>query len=151
MKVDLADTERLVSLYQNGKSLLSFVDERLPYVRNPQSTNSGSDIDKHDDGFFYEDACQSMNIRGLCYKSFTGSFGCSSTYSDISSIDKELMKKYFMEYLNKHKDDIIRGMAQMMIQDAREMKAKAICEIDRIRRKIDKIFPDNSDEENNVQ
>lgn len=145
MKLDMKDTESLLSLFQNGKVLLNFVNERLPFLRSPESKRSSSQIDKHEDGFYYnEDPCQSMNIRQLCFKSFSGSFGSSSVYSDISGLDTNLMKTYFLKYLNKHKDDILREMGDMMLSDAKDIKAQALLEIDKVRRNIEKIFPENN-------
>lgn len=152
MKLDMKDTESLLALFQNGKGLLNFVNEKLPYLRNRELRESNSQIDKHEDGFYYnEDPCQSMNIRQLCFKSFSGSFGSSSVYSDIAGLNMDLMKTYFLKYLNKHKDDILREIGDMMISDAKEIKAQALSEIDKIRRNIEKIFPEISDEEDHVQ
>lgn len=147
MKLDMKDTESLLALFKNGKGLLNFVNEKLPYLRNSELRESNSQIDKHEDGFYYnEDPCQSMNIRQLCFRSFSGSYGSSSVYSDISGLDTDFMKKYFLKYLNKHKDDILREMGDMMISDAKEIKSQAILEIDKIRRNIEKIFPENDNE-----
>ncbi len=147
MKLDMKDTESLLALFKNGKGLLNFVNEKLPYLRDSELRESNSQIDKHEDGFYYnEDPCQSMNIRQLCFKSFSGSYGSCSVYSDISGLDTDFMKKYFLKYLNKHKDDILREMGDMMISDAKEIKSQAILEIDKIRRNIEKIFPENDNE-----
>lgn len=152
MKLDMKDTDKLLVLFQNGKGLLNFVNEKLPFLRSPKSRDASSQIDKHNDGFFYnEDACQSMNIRQLCFKSFSGSFGSSSVYSDIAGLDMDLMKTYFLKYLNKHKDNILREMGEMMINDAKEIKSQALQEIDNVRRNIEKIFPEISNEKDNVQ
>lgn len=143
------DTDNLMHLFENGKSLLKFVDKKLPFVRSREARDSESRIDKHNDGFSYnEDACQSMNISRLCYKSFTGSFGSSDVYSDIASIDKELMKKYFLEYLNKHKDDILREMGDMMLADAKNLKSKALAEIDGILQNIQNLFAEGDEKDN---
>lgn len=152
MKIDLKDTDRLLVLFQNGKGLQTFVNERLPFVRSDEARRSSSRIDKHEDGFFYnEDPCQSMNIRSLCYKSFTGTYGSSSTYSDLSSFDTDLLKTYFLKYLNKHKDNILREMGEMMIADAKKIKAQALDEIEKLQKNINKIFPEIEDEKDNVQ
>lgn len=148
MKNLMQETDKLVHLLDNGKRLLKFVNKRLPFVRSCEARESESRIDKHNDGFYYnEDACQSMNINRLCYKSFTGSFGSSDVYSDISAIDPELMKNYFLEYLNKHKDDILREMGDMMIADAKKIQSKALTEIDGIRQRIENIFTGDNEKD----
>lgn len=147
MKLEMKNTDNLLALFQNGKRLLKFVNEKLPYLRNRELRETNSQIDKHEDGFYYnEDPCQSMNIRHLCFKSFSGSYGSSSVYSDISGLDVDLMKSYFLKYLNKHKDDILREMGDMMISDAKDIKVQAFLEIDKVRRNIEKIFPESDNE-----
>lgn len=152
MKIDLKDTDRLLVLFQNGTGLQRFVNERLPFVRSDEARRSSSQIDKHVDGFFYnEDPCQSMNISSLCFKSFTGSYGSSAVFSDLVGFDLDLLKTYFLKYLNNHKDDIFRDMGEMMIADAKEIKARALIEIGKLQKNIEKIFPEIKDEKDNVQ
>ena len=58
-----------------------------------------------------------MNISNLCYSSFSGSYGSNDTYSDIANMDTDLMKEYFIKYLNKHKDKIMEGVEDLMMQN----------------------------------
>ena len=129
----LEKTDKIISLAKNGAMLRKFVNERLPKVRQDKYgiiDRREGDVDKHEDGFYSnEDPCQSLSFR-LCYKSFTGSFGCSSTYSDIAHIDKGLMEAYLLKYLNCHKDEILLEMAKMMLSDAMEQRDVALAEID---------------------
>lgn len=125
----LEKTEKILNLARNGKGLRKFVSETLPGIR--KAMRDGSDRrDKHVDGFYInEEPCQSLVLR-LCYKSFTGSYGDSSVYSDIASFDMSLWKVYLLKYLNAHKDAILLEMADMMVSDAKEQRDVAIDEIE---------------------
>lgn len=125
----LKTTEDIIKLAENGKNLKKFVSETLPEIRKAIYDKNDS-TDKHIDGFCTnEDPCQSLVLR-LCYKSFTGSFGDSSVYSDIASFDMNLWKVYLLKYLNAHKDAILLEMADMMVSDAKEQRDVAIDEIE---------------------
>ena len=137
----LEKTEKILNLARNGKGLRKFVSETLPEIR--KAMRDGSDRrDKHDDGFsINEDPCQSLVLR-LCYKSFTGSFGDSSTYSDIASFDMNLWKVYLLKYLNAHKDVILLEMADMMVSDAKEQRDVAIDEIESMKASLKILLDD---------
>lgn len=117
--------QEIEKLAKTGKELKHFLSETLPKVRNGHGR-----IDKHSDGFgIGDDQIQSMNIK-LNYSSFSGVFGNSSTYSDIAGINADVMRTYFLKYLNKHKDEIIEEMANMMIVDAKKEKDNALRELE---------------------
>ena len=105
--------------------------EKTSFLEEESQRSFQSRRQRHDRCRSYsnEDPCQSLSFR-LCYKSFTGSFGCSSTYSDIAHIDKGLMEAYLLKYLNCHKDEILLEMAKMMLSDAKEQRDVALAEID---------------------
>lgn len=132
MKNQHEKTDEIFNLARNGKGLRKFVLEKLPEIRETVRTpgmGSGK-LDKHEDGFFInEEPCQSLVFR-LCYKSFTGSFGDSSVYSDIGKFDMNLWKQYLVKYLNAHKDAILLEMADMMLSDAKKQKEIAIDELE---------------------
>lgn len=130
----LQEIERLA---KTGKELKYFLSDILPKVR------SGHDrIDKHSDGFgIGSDEIQSMNIN-LHYSSFSGVFGDSRIYSDIAGIYTDVMKTYFLNYLNKHKDEIIEEMANMMINDAKKEKENALRELEDKKQNLIKLLND---------
>lgn len=137
----LEKTEKILNLARNGKGLRKFVSETLPEIRKAMRDRSDR-RDKHDDGFsINEDPCQSLVLR-LCYKSFTGSFGDSSTYSDIASFDMNLWKVYLLKYLNAHKDVILLEMADMMVSDAKEQRDVAIDEIESMKASLKILLDD---------
>ena len=97
-------------------------------------------IDKHTDGFGRRESIQSMNISNLCYSSFSGSYGSGDTYSDIANMDTDLMQEYFIKYLNRHKDEIMEGVADLMINDAKSNQENAIKEIDEYKNSLLKLL-----------
>lgn len=132
--------EELEELMIVGKGLKTFIVKELPAIREEVSSCQRSGIDKHDDGFSTREECQSMTIRELCYYSFSGSFGNSCTYSDISHLNLNLLKEYFIKYLNIHKDEIMLGVADLMIDKAKAEKENAIIEIDKRKETLLKLF-----------
>lgn len=120
--MNLQEIERLA---KTGKELKYFLSEILPKARSGHNR-----IDKHNDGFGIGcEEIQSMNVR-LHYSSFSGVFGDSSTYSDIAGINEDVMKTYFLRYLNKYKDEIIGEMANMMINDAKKERENGLRELE---------------------
>ncbi|MCE8825902.1 hypothetical protein K0F25_07670, partial [Bacteroides fragilis] len=105
--------EELSKLIITGRKLKKFIKETLPKIRKEFESHSKNGIDKHTDGFGRRESIQSMNISNLCYSSFSGSYGSGDTYSDIANIDTDLMKEYFIRYLNGHKDEIMEGVADL--------------------------------------
>lgn len=143
MKDDLKKTEDIIRIWTNGKRLYEFVTKRLPQIRN-EKLDPRSPIDKHSDGFSCSESIQSMNIRDLSYSSFTGSYGNSSTYSDLP-VDGKMMKDYFLRYLNRHKDEILREMAIDMMDDAENMKRDALQELEVLKNKIENLQHESMD------
>lgn len=144
MKNQYEKTEETLNLARNGKGLRKFVSEELPEIREAVRTSGmgSGKLDKHEDGFFInEDPCQSLVLR-LCYKSFTGTYGDSSTYSDIASFDMNLWKVYLLKYLNAHKDAILLEMANMMLSDAKEQKEIAIDELESMKASLTALLTD---------
>lgn len=109
--------KELSKLITTGRKLKKFIKETLPKIREEFQSHSNSGIDKHTDGFGRRESIQSMNISNLCYSSFSGSYGSGDTYSDIANMDTDLMQEYFIKYLNRHKDEIMEGVADLMIND----------------------------------
>lgn len=144
MNDKLNSTKGIISLYSNGKNLHDFVTIRLPEIREKYLSGKAR-IDKHTDGFSREENIQSMNIRVLSYSSFTGSYGDSSTYSDISNINSTIMADYFLQYLNRHKDEILMEMATYMIKDAESRKQEALQEIEALKTKIENLQDESMD------
>lgn len=137
----LEKTEKILNLARNGKGLRKFVSETLPEIREAMRDRSDR-RDKHEDGFYVnEDPCQSLVFR-LCYKSFTGSFGDSSVYSDIGKFDMNLWKVYLLKYLNAHKDAILLEMADMMLSDAKKQKEIAIDEMESMKASLTALLTD---------
>ena len=81
-----------------------------------------------------------MNISNLCYSSFSDSYGSGDTYSDIANMDTDLMQEYFIKYLNRHKDEIMEGVADLMINDAKSGQEDAIKEIDEYKKSLLKLL-----------
>lgn len=140
----LEKTEQILNLARNGKGLRKFVSEKLPEIRTEVrlSGRGRNKIDKHEDGFYLgEDPCQSFMVE-LCYKSFTGSFGDSSVYSDIAKFDVGLWRSYFVKYLNAHKDAILLEIADMMLSDAKVQRDAAIDEIESMKASLTALLTD---------
>lgn len=145
MKNSLENTDRILNLARNGKRLRKFVTEKLPRIRE-ELYDRNSKTDKHDDGFSKnESPCQSMTLN-LCYKSFTGSFGSSSTYSDIADMDTGLMAAYLVKWLNAHKDEVWLEIADMMIADAKKQRDVAVDEIESMKASLIALLDVNSED-----
>lgn len=132
--------EELEKMMTTGKGLKKFITEQLPTIREEVRSCKKCGIDKHNDGFYTSESCQSMVIRELCYSSFSGSFGNSCTYSDIAHLNLNLIQECFVEYLNIHKDEIMLGVADLMIDKAKSEKENAIGEIDKRKETLLKLF-----------
>lgn len=130
--------DKIKDLTSQSSQLRRFVNEELPEIRRKYEDKSSS-IDKHSDGFCQGDAIQSFCIS-LSYQSFSGTHGDSSVYSDFRPIDNNLMREYFLKYLNSHTKEIFNEMSEMMMTDAKEMRDMAISEIGEIKRNIEKSF-----------
>lgn len=128
--------DKIKGLTRQSCQLRRFVNEELPEIRRKYEDKTSS-IDKHRDGFCQGDAVQSFCIS-LSYQSFSGVHGGSSVYSDFRPIDNNLMREYFLRYLNSHTKEIFNEMSEMMMADAKEMKDKAISEIEETKRNIEK-------------
>ena len=50
------------------------------------------------------------------------------------------MKEYFIRYLNGHKDEIMEGVADLMINDAKSNQENAIKEIDEYKNSLLKLL-----------
>lgn len=132
--------KELSKLITTGRKLKKFIKETLPKIREEYQSHSRSGIDKHTDGFSKREETQSMNIRNLCYSSFSGSYGNGNSYSDIANMDTDLMQEYFIKYLNKHKDEIMEGVADLMINDAKSSQEDVIKEIDEYKKSLLKLL-----------
>jgi len=132
--------KELSKLITTGRKLKKFIKETLPKIREEFQSHSNSGIDKHTDGFDRKESIQSMNINNLCYSSFSGNYGNGNTFSDIANMDTDLMQKYFIKYLNKHKDEIMEGVADLMINDAKSNQEDAIKEIDEYKKSLLKLL-----------
>lgn len=136
MKAEI--TDRILSLAKQGELLRYFINNKLPNIRKRLRDEKDS-LDKHTDGFAEDgDAIQSFNIR-LSYKSFSGSYGSSSTYSDFTP-DNAIMRKYFLKYLNKHTKEIFNEIADMIAEDVVSMKEDALKELDEKRIMVEKLL-----------
>ena len=136
MKTEI--TDRILSLAKQGENLSYFINNKLPNIRK-RFRDEKDRLDKHTDGFAEDgDAIQSFNIR-LSYKSFSGLYGSSSTYSDFTP-DNEIMRKYFLKYLNKHTKEIFNEIADMIAEDVVSMKKNALKELDEKRTLVEKLL-----------
>ena len=61
-------------------------------------------------------------------------------------MDTDLMQKYFIKYLNKHKDEIMEGVADLMINDAKSNQEDAIKEIDEYKKSLLKLLEESKGE-----
>jgi len=128
----------IIHLSMEAHRLSDFINKKLPSIKKTYEEHRNG-IDKHRDGFEEDgDAIQSFNIR-LSYKSFTGTYGNSSVYSDFIP-DNSIMRKYFLGYLNKHTEEIFNEMAAAMLKDAKSMKLGALNEIDKIKEQIEQLL-----------
>lgn len=123
------DHKEIKRLVENGRELKEFIEHKLPRLRE-EVKKSKYGIDKHRDGFSTGAEIQSLNIKEFCYSSFSGSYGDSSTYSDISGLDMIMLRDYFIKYLNIHKDEIMLGVAELMITEAKNNRTIALKELD---------------------
>ena len=81
-----------------------------------------------------------MKTSNFFYSSFSCSYGRGDTYSDIGNMDTDLMQEYFIKYLNRHKDEIMEGVADLMINDAKSGQEDAIKEIDEYKKSLLKLL-----------
>lgn len=123
------DHKEIKMLVENGRELKEFIEHKLPQLRE-EVKKSKYGIDKHRDGFSTGAEIQSLNIKEFCYSSFSGSYGDSSTYSDISGLDMIMLRDYFIKYLNIHKDEIMLGVAELMTTEAKNNRTIALKELD---------------------
>jgi hypothetical protein len=123
------DHKEIKMLVENGRELKEFIEHKLPQLRE-EVEKSKYGIDKHRDGFSTGAKIQSLNIEEFCYSSFSGSYGDSSTYSDISGLNMIMLRDYFIKYLNIHKDEIMLGVAELMITEAKNNRTIALKELD---------------------
>lgn len=130
--------DKIKGLAGQSHQLRKFINEKLPEIRRKYEDKATS-IDKHRDGFCQGDAVQSFCIS-LSYQSFSGTYGDSSVYSDFCPMDNNLMREYFLKYLNSHTKEIFNEMSEMMMKDAKEMRDKAISEIEETKRNIEKLL-----------
>lgn len=135
MKTEI--TDEILALANESKRLRSFINDKLPKLRE-RCKDRKDGLDKHRDGFELDEAIQSFNIK-LSYQSFSGNYGSSSVYSDFCP-NNEIMGKYFLKYLNKHTSEIFNEMADMMIADAKVRQDEAIEELNSLKTKMEKII-----------
>lgn len=128
--------EEISNLHNESIRITEFFDKKLPGIRK-QYADPHNSLDKHYDGFIEGDAIQSWDMN-VCYRSFSGYNGVSSTYSDFHP-DKKIMTEYFLKYLNKHTEEIFNEIAQMMLEDARKMKADAIKELEGMKAELESL------------
>ena len=126
--------EEITNLKRESDRITEFFNKKLPNIKK-QHANPHNSLDKHYDGFIEGDAVQSWDMR-VCYRSFSGYNGVSSTYSDFHP-NKKIMTEYFLKYLNKHTEEIFDEIAQMMLEDARKMKTDAIKELEGMKEKLE--------------
>lgn len=126
--------EEISNLKRESDRITEFFDKKLPDIKK-QYADPYNSLDKHYDGFIEGDAIQSWDMK-VCYRSFSGYNGVSSTYSDFYPNEK-IMTEYFLKYLNKHTDEIFHEIAQMMLEDARKMKTDAIKELEGMKEKLE--------------
>lgn len=65
-----------------------------------------------------------------CFEIYTGRVGSSSISRFGPKFDGALIQKHFVEYLNKHKAEILEGIAGSILEEAKNKsdKAKALLE-----------------------
>nr|DAQ63130.1 MAG TPA: hypothetical protein [Caudoviricetes sp.] len=125
--------EEIANLKRESDRITEFFNKKLPNIKK-QYADPHNSLDKHYDGFIEGDAIQSWDMN-VCYRSFSGYNGVSSTYSDFHP-DRKIMTEYFLRYLNEHTDEIFHEIAQMMLEDARKMKADAIKELEEMKAEL---------------
>lgn len=123
------DHKEIKRLVENGKELKEFIEHKLPRLRE-EAKKSKYGIAEHHDGFSTRTKIQSLNIEELCYSSFTKNCGDGVTYSDLSGLDINILRDYFIKYLNIHKDEIMLGVAELMITEAKNNRTIALQELD---------------------
>ena len=141
MKLD--ETKKILTLFETGKGILTFIDRKLPSILACIEDRT-SDTDKHRDGFEYGDNVQSFNLPQISYYSFTGSYGSSNTYSDIAGLDASIFKEYFLKYLNKNKNEILREVGSLILEDAERLKLESMKELEELYKFISTIGKNES-------
>lgn len=128
--------EEISNLHNESIRIAEFFSKKLPDIRK-QYADPHNSLDKHYDGFIEGDAIQSWDMK-VCYRSFSGYNGVSSTYSDFHP-NKKTMTEYFLKYLNKHTEEIFDEIAQMMLEDAKKLKKDAIHELDLMKSELESL------------
>lgn len=81
-----------------------------------------------------------MNISNLCYSFFFWQLWKWRHIFGYSKYGFDLMQEYFIKYLNRHKDEIMEGVADLMINDAKSGQEDAIKEIDEYKKSLLKLL-----------
>lgn len=84
------------------------------------------------DGWYTEQAIK------LHFGAWCGTYGDSSTYKEFS-IDGVIFKEAFLRYLNRNKQDIMLGIAELIKKDALALKTEAEKEVQAQKDLIDSI------------
>lgn len=134
--MELRAFNKIKDLKTESIRITKFFNEKLPEIQK-QYFNPREELDKHYDGFIEGDAIQSWDMK-VCYRSFSGHRGSSSTYSDFCPNEK-IMTEYFLKYLNKHTNEIFHEIAQMMLEDAKKLKDEAINELDLMKSELESL------------
>lgn len=129
--------KELEILNRCSKDVSKYINEILPNLIERYKDTS-SNIDKLSCGWRATNEIQSVNIHQLSYSCFSGTRGVSNTYSDLN-FDTILFQKYFIKYLNKHTNEIFRGISDMMREEAIRMKQQAIDELDELKKQVEEI------------
>lgn len=124
------ELEKIEALVHNGVELKRLMYDIINVFRLKE---------EHKDGFSNTDVRSGIktNIQyyAICDK---GLF----LADELMGLDKQLISEYITKYMNKHKDEIMIEVADMMIEDARRNKENAIEELENRKRELLDILKD---------
>lgn len=116
-------------------------------IDRPNKTdNPKSKVDKYGRGFNGDARFSGLGSHTLFYFSKRGYYGCSDCYTILELDDTKLFWNCFDEYLNKHQDEILNAVADIMQMKLQKEIDVLKQERDRINSVIDELTKENKNE-----
>lgn len=122
---DLPATEAIKILMENTNEIRRLFLQKIPtWTKDPKEydkTSWGFEQGNHND--WYKGQEITLHFGAWC-----GTYGDSSTYKQIS-LDGEIFRKHFLNYLNRNKEQIMMALADSIESEAKQLKTEAASEL----------------------
>lgn len=123
------ELEKIEALVKNGNILNT-------YIENVEVLRKHKD---YKDGFSEGERQIGINLTLNFCAELSDSFFASDR---LYGLDKDITREYIIKYLNIYKDWIIKGVAELMISDAKSNKQQAIEELENRKKQLIDILKD---------